>query len=195
LARARLRPVIQALCQHTRHYRRQLRHAGGRYAHRNRALGEQDGTALRALSPPAALPPRPMSRTAELARSTRRPPASSSAQSPTGPHLWRGRWRRSPPADAARRAWLTRHYGAVDKPAGLGRAPAAGPGEDRCPEAWSIAALRQESAACWQAAHRPENGAPDARSVAHDADRSACRDCQGTQARQQPAECPDVALL
>src|SRR5208283_5479816 len=66
LAKARLRPVIQAACQRLRRYGRQLPDAGGRCAHWNCGLRGAGWTSLRTLDPGCRVLSRPMSRTVAL---------------------------------------------------------------------------------------------------------------------------------
>ena len=128
LAKARLRPVIKAVCQRPRHYRRQLRHAGGRCAHWNGGLPERDGPPAGRGTRAAAAPSRPVSGTAGWARWARRPaklrlPAHFAGRTspsprpavPTVPACW---------VACSRLAHLASR--AVGKPAEPGRASAAG---------------------------------------------------------------------
>jgi hypothetical protein len=128
LAKARLRPVIQAVCQRPRRYGRQLPDAGGRCAQWNCGLRGAGWTSLRTLDPACRVLSRPMSGTVGAWHAgpvcCQTPP---SARSPAGPHCRSSRpWLRSPPDGLPVPAWLTRHHGAAGKPTEPGRASVVG---------------------------------------------------------------------
>ncbi len=126
LARARLRPVIKALCQHPRHTARQGTVLSDGTLTGTAGYGSRDGPRPRTLDPAAAPPPADKRGGRAWARWTGQPPRFPSVPSPAGPHRCSGRPRPpSPPAGAPFRAWLSRRHGTVGQPAGLGSTPSA----------------------------------------------------------------------